>query len=98
MVEGMNWPDLFQRGEKEAVNGQAEKKSYLRSSFTFQGVIYNSSLPSSDWLSHPLAYAEQADLAAFLAQLEEEAFAQFSDGRLFLHWDEVYRLLNSSHH
>jgi len=63
-----------------------------------EGAIYSPTSSHSDWLSDPLAHGGQADLAGFLAQLEEEGFAQWTGIQLLLPWDEVYQFMASAQH
>lgn len=88
----------FPSRKKDGVSDGTGKEFSIRMAWTVEGVLYSSTSLRPDWLLYPLAHGEQADLAAFLAQLEEEGFAHWTDNKLYLPWDEAYQLMGSVQH
>lgn len=48
-----------------------------------------------NWLANPYSFSEESELVAFLAQIEEEGYAQLNDNKLLLAWKNLYQLLES---
>ena len=51
--------------------------------------------PIEDWLKCPFSFGPDSDLAAFLAQLEEQSLAHIEHGELLLPWESVYLIMRS---
>lgn len=68
----------------------------LISSYGPDGVSFAAQSKRTDWLSDPLSMGEDADLASFLSQLEEQGFAQFRNGTLSLTWQEAFQIRDSA--
>ncbi len=67
--------------------------------YNFGGVIFRPAAERADeWLRKPLDFPGQESMVSFLAQVEEEAFAQLLDQRLLLSWDSVYQLADSENY
>lgn len=53
-----------------------------------------SSVSVEAWLDAPQASNEDPQLAAFLAQLQDEGFVHILDGQAFVGWEAVYQLID----
>src|SRR6476660_3836500 len=95
----MAWPPFpFRKEDRVSSGPDAEPPIALTLSLSSEGPVFKPAPASADWLAHPCTYGAQADLAAFLAQLEEEGFAKYYDDELVLPWDDIYRLMDSDEH
>ncbi len=59
------------------------------------GMSYMPQSPIEDWLKCPFSFGPDSDLAAFLAQLEEQSLAHIEHGELLLPWESVYLIMRS---
>jgi len=50
------------------------------------------------WLSSPMSFGDDSELALLLRQLEEEGFAELEEGIARLSWEDFYKLQGSSEH
>ena len=64
--------------------------------FLSSGVSYIAESREEDWLSAPYTLGKDADLASFLAQLEEQTMAELEHGELLLPWQQVYAIQRSA--
>jgi len=86
---------FFSRAEREAnIHKHAESDELVRS-YKSAGVSFTAESGREDWLPAPFDLGETADLASFLSQLEEQGFAGFDSGELFLTWRRVYEIRSS---
>lgn len=91
----MAWVPLPPRKNDPASDRSLAEPS-IGMTWSREGAIYCPTSLRPDWLSDPLAHGTQADLIGFLAQLEEEGFAQWIGSKLLIPWDEVYQLMVSA--
>jgi len=83
-------------------NNRISEDEFLSRNFTVEGVSYcpkpTSTFAEKNWFDHAETFGPDAEHVSYLSQLEEEGFAQFEQGTVFLSWDTIYQLLDLSEH
>ena len=88
---------FLSRAERENLaQHPAASSDRLIRRFLTSGISYTAESREEDWLSAPYTLGEDADLASFLAQLEEQAIAELHQGELLLPWQQVYAIKRSA--
>jgi superfamily II DNA or RNA helicase len=88
---------FLSRAEREnlALHANSSSDRLIRR-FLSSGVSYIAESREEDWISIPYTLGEDANLASFLAQLEEQAIAALEQGELLLPWQQVYGIKRSA--
>jgi hypothetical protein len=87
--------NFFSRAEREANMHKLAESDRLVRSYKPAGVSFTAESKREDWLPVPFDLGETSDLASFLSQLEEQGFADFNSGELFVTWRRVYEIKSS---
>jgi SNF2-related domain/Helicase conserved C-terminal domain len=91
----MGHRNFFSRAEREANMHKLAGPDRLVRSYKSTGVSFTAESRREDWFPVPFGLGETFDLASFLSQLEEQGFADFNSGELFVSWRRVYQIKSS---
>ncbi len=91
----MGHRNFFSRAEREANMHKLAGPDRLVRSYKSTGVSFTAESRREDWFPVPFDLGETFDLASFLSQLEEQGFADFNSGELFVSWRRVYQIKSS---
>ena len=84
------------RKPRQGVAAEHSPADGLERIFSVEGISFSAPLSGhSNWLQAPFALGADADLAALMAQLEEQGIGVFDNGVFSLAWQELFGLQNS---
>ena len=87
---------LFSSAKKSSTPSPGNALFRLKCSLMREGIAYVIDPPSQeDHFPDPMNFGTQLALAALLSQLEEEGFAQWRVGEVWLAWSALYELADS---
>ena len=70
----------------------------ITSSYSERGVVFRPIPEYGGWLEDPGRFGAKGELVCFLAQLEEEGYADRDDGGLTISWANLYWIIESAEH
>ena len=78
--------------------GDVESKPAFGRRFSAQGAEFKALQPGAWEGRDPSRFEAERELAAFLLQAEDEGYAALDGDTMFVHWAEVFRLMESPDH
>jgi SNF2 family DNA or RNA helicase len=84
------WTWFSKQSQSEELVSQGNNELVLR--ISTEGLVFQPIAPISDWLYQPLQFGIYSETVSFLAQIEEQGYADYDGSILNFSWEEYYRL------